>query len=91
MLPAFIIMISGLILRITAFFTAQSNFTHIVQTEKRKSHELVQHGVYRFFRHPSYTGFFYFSIASMIFIGNFICAVLFAVVLFFFFSERIEL
>jgi len=39
--------IFGLALRIMAFFTAQSNFTHMIQDEKRPTHVLITHGVYK--------------------------------------------
>jgi hypothetical protein len=32
-------------------------FNHLIQTQQRDSHVLIQHGVYRIFRHPSYVGF----------------------------------
>ena len=73
-----------------AFFTAKKNFTHIVASRKKKDHELVTHGVYKYLRHPSYTGFFYFSIFSMIMIGNFISAVGFGIGLTKFFRDRLE-
>lgn len=77
-------------MRVMAFFTAKSNFTHRVSSRKKESHRLVTHGIYSVFRHPSYTGFYYFSIASMLMIGNFGCAVLFTLVLSLFFENRIS-
>ena len=79
-------MIFGEGLRITAFFTAKSNFTHLVRYRKHPEHQLITHGVYSFFRHPSYTGFFYYSVASQLFVGNFISAVGFVFVLIKFFK-----
>jgi protein-S-isoprenylcysteine O-methyltransferase len=55
-----------------------------------EGHELVTNGVYSVFRHPSYTGYFYFSVGGQIFLGNVISSVLFAVVLVKFFRDRIE-
>lgn len=46
--------------------TGCTNFAHIVQTEKDKHHELVTHGVYSLFRHPSYVGWFYWSIGTQV-------------------------
>lgn len=76
-------------LRITAFFTCKSNFTHIVRYKKDKKHTLITNGVYSFFRHPSYTGYFYFSIGGQLMIGNFISAVAFFAALARFFHKRI--
>jgi protein-S-isoprenylcysteine O-methyltransferase len=81
MIPAFIIAIGSVIIRCLAFYTAKSNFTHQVAYKKKKRHELVTDGIYSILRHPSYTGFYYFSIFSMILIGNFICAILFGCML----------
>lgn len=63
-----------MILRIVAFFTAKSNFTHKVAYIYKKGHHLVTNGIYKYLRHPSYTGFFYNTIFSMVLIGNFISA-----------------
>ena len=69
-----------------AFFTAKSNFTHLVRYRKHAKHELVTHGVYSFLRHPSYTGYFYFAVAGQIFLGNWISAIGFFIVLSKFFN-----
>lgn len=53
-------------LRKAAMLTAGSNFNHIVQNEKAQSHVLVTSGVYAFFRHPSYVGWFYWSIGTQV-------------------------
>lgn len=79
-----------MLLRILAFYTAKSNFTHKVSFKKKESHELVTNGIYSVFRHPSYTGFFYYTIASMLLIGNWVSAFLFAMMLSYFFDDRIE-
>lgn len=79
-----------MVLRIMAFFTAKSNFTHKVSSSKKVSHKLVTNGVYSIFRHPSYTGFFYYTVASMVLIGNFVSAILFGLMLSVFFDDRIS-
>lgn len=73
-------------LRILAFFTCKSNFTHLVRFTRVKEHKLITIGVYSVFRHPSYTGYFYFSVFSQILIGNIVSSVLFFVVLSRFFN-----
>ena len=56
----------GECLRKAAMLTAGSNFNHIVQNEKAQSHVLVTGGVYSLFRHPSYVGWFYWSIGTQV-------------------------
>jgi protein-S-isoprenylcysteine O-methyltransferase len=46
--------VSGLALRLTAILTLRRFFTTRVTI--RADHEIVRHGVYRWLRHPSYTG-----------------------------------
>ncbi|KAJ8971636.1 hypothetical protein NQ317_015912 [Molorchus minor] len=58
------ICIAGEILRKVSIFTAGSSFHHLVQCEKSEDHVLVTHGVYKWFRHPSYVGWFYWSIGT---------------------------
>lgn len=56
---------------------------------KAASHELVTGGVYAYLRHPSYFGFFWWGLGTQLLLGNGICFVGYAVVLWRFFSERI--
>ncbi|CAI5998773.1 unnamed protein product [Closterium sp. NIES-65] len=46
-----------------AMVTARRSFTHAIQMEKRREHRLVTYGLYRWVRHPGYTGWFMWSIA----------------------------
>ncbi|KAM5320322.1 protein-S-isoprenylcysteine O-methyltransferase isoform 2-T5 [Glossophaga mutica] len=61
-----LMVIFGECLRKAAMFTAGSNFNHVVQNEKSETHTLVTSGVYAWFRHPSYVGWFYWSIGTQI-------------------------
>ena len=56
----------GEVLRKTAIYTAQHNFNHVVQSQKAKDHKLITHGVYKICRHPSYVGWFYWSIGTQV-------------------------
>lgn len=56
----------GELLRKAAIWTARDNFTHLVQQEKTQTHLLVTHGVYSWFRHPSYVGWFYWCIGTQV-------------------------
>ncbi|KAI8854635.1 Isoprenylcysteine carboxyl methyltransferase family-domain-containing protein, partial [Chytridium lagenaria] len=83
------IVVASQILRSSAMITAGANFTHIVADRQEQSHRLVIHGVYKFFRHPSYTGFFYWAIGLQLMMGNPIAAVGYMIALYKFFSNRI--
>ena len=61
-----IMCLCGEILRKLAILTARHNFNHLVQRTKTNDHELVTHGVYGLFRHPSYVGWFYWSIGTQV-------------------------
>lgn len=62
--------ICGEVLRKLAMFTAKHNFNHIIQSEKMDNHELIMYGVYKFCRHPSYVGWFYWCIGTQVRISN---------------------
>ncbi|KAM4702736.1 protein-S-isoprenylcysteine O-methyltransferase [Rhinophrynus dorsalis] len=85
-----IMVIFGETLRKCAMLTAGSNFNHIVQNEKSDSHTLVTSGVYSWFRHPSYVGWFYWSIGTQVLLCNPLCLVGYTLASWRFFRERIE-
>nr|XP_060614687.1 protein-S-isoprenylcysteine O-methyltransferase [Anolis sagrei ordinatus] len=85
-----LMVVFGDLLRKAAMLTAGSNFNHIVQNEKSDTHRLVTRGVYAWFRHPSYVGWFYWSIGTQILLCNPFCAVGYTLVSWRFFRERIE-
>lgn len=49
-----------------AMLTAGRNFTHLIQFQKRAHHELITHGIYSLFRHPSYVGWFWWSVGTQV-------------------------
>lgn len=85
-----ILMAIGQAVRTVGMIQAGSNFNHIVQVERREGHTLVQHGIYRFFRHPSYFGFFWWGLGTQLVLGNVVCFSGYAFVLWRFFSSRIK-
>ena len=85
-----VLVTGGELLRKLAMFTAGSNFTHIVQYRKRDGHKLVTQGVYSLFRHPSYVGWFYWSIGTQILLSNPVCLVGYAIATWRFFEDRIN-
>ncbi|KAJ8956884.1 hypothetical protein NQ318_014301 [Aromia moschata] len=83
------ICICGELLRKIAIFTAGPSFHHLVQSEKSKDHVLVTHGVFGWFRHPSYVGWFYWSIGTQILLLNPLCVPAYAIASWHFFKTRI--
>ena len=84
-----LLVVAGELLRKVAMITAASNFTHQVQCFKRKDHTLVTRGVYSLSRHPSYVGWFYWSVGSQLLLCNPVCFVGFLVATWKFFQDRI--
>ncbi|KAL4978599.1 Isoprenylcysteine carboxyl methyltransferase family-domain-containing protein [Aspergillus desertorum] len=84
------LMILGQAVRTLAMAQAGTNFNHTVQVERKEGHTLVQHGVYSVLRHPSYFGFFWWGLGTQLVLGNVVCLVGYAVVLWKFFSSRIH-
>jgi protein-S-isoprenylcysteine O-methyltransferase len=82
--------ICGELVRKSAMITAGKNFTHYISVSKSPHHELITHGIYSVFRHPSYAGWFYWAIGSQIMLLNPICVVLFTVISYKFFKDRIS-
>ncbi|ETO36156.1 isoprenylcysteine carboxyl methyltransferase, partial [Reticulomyxa filosa] len=81
----------GQITRSMAMYTAGNNFTHLIATEKQSTHCLITHGIYKYFRHPSYVGWFYWSIGTQLLLCNPICFIAFALASWNFFKARIPL
>jgi protein-S-isoprenylcysteine O-methyltransferase len=86
----FAMLIVGQCVRSTAMVQAGTNFSHTVQQQKRRGHELVTSGVYGWLRHPSYFGFWWWSLGTQVVLGNYVCFIGYAVVLWIFFGSRIE-
>merc|ERR1712228_186737 len=79
----------GQIVRTCAQFTAGINFTHQIAYYKKEHHELIKHGVYKWLRHPSYFGFFYFSIGSQLLLANPLSTLFYTIASWKFFADRI--
>ena len=76
-------------LRKLAMFHAGTNFNHLVQDYKHDDHELVTSGVFSYFRHPSYVGWFYWSLSTQLILCNPICFVAYGIASWHFFNERV--
>ncbi|XP_020799925.1 protein-S-isoprenylcysteine O-methyltransferase [Drosophila serrata] len=79
----------GEVVRKAAIITAGRSFTHLVQNEKHSDHKLITNGVYAYCRHPSYVGWFWWSIGTQIVLLNPICICIYTLVSWLFFHDRI--
>ncbi|KAK8881590.1 hypothetical protein M9Y10_004334 [Tritrichomonas musculus] len=80
----------GLYIRFSAILHAGKSFNHIIQTNKSPEHKLVTDGIYKYFRHPSYFGFFLFAVGTQVMLKNIFSVIGFIVVLWRFFDSRIR-
>ncbi|AQZ16712.1 STE14 (YDR410C) [Zygosaccharomyces parabailii] len=83
-------MIMGQMARTLAMCTAGGSFSHTVKTNRGEDHILIKQGIYKWIRHPSYFGFFWWAIGTQMILLNPISLVLFATVLWKFFRQRIK-
>lgn len=84
------IALGGQAIRTLAMVEAGDNFSHHIAEKKAPGHRLVTTGVYKYMRHPAYTGFFFWCLGSQLVLGNVACLGLFYKVLTGFFQERIK-
>lgn len=83
------VLIAGQYVRHASIATAGTSFNHIVQKKKKDDHVLITWGLYRWFRHPSYFGFYWWALGGQLLLGNAISTPIFALVLWQFFYHRI--
>lgn len=84
-----ICVVIGHFFRIGALFTGKTNFTHLISYEKKPEHILVTTGFYSLSRHPSYFGFYIWSVGTQILCCNPISIAGFTLVNYVFFRSRI--
>ncbi|KAM7202321.1 Isoprenylcysteine carboxyl methyltransferase family domain containing protein [Naviculisporaceae sp. PSN 640] len=85
-----ILVVVGQVVRSAAMIQAGPSFNHQVQHQKGDGHVLVTSGIYSVLRHPSYFGFFWWALGTQIVMGNVLSFVLYAAILWKFFSSRIR-
>ena len=90
LVAGFALLLVGQVVRTIAMAQAASNFNHHVQSRHQEGHVLVNTGLYRYLRHPSYFGFFWWGLGTQLVLGNMVCFVGYALVLWKFFSSRIK-
>ncbi|GMT05021.1 hypothetical protein PENTCL1PPCAC_27195, partial [Pristionchus entomophagus] len=84
-----VVTLGGEFLRKIAMVHAGSGFTHRLAISKRPDHRLCTSGVYSYFRHPGYVGWFVWCVGTQIMLGNPICTIAYALVTWKFFADRI--
>jgi protein-S-isoprenylcysteine O-methyltransferase len=84
------LVVLGQVVRSAAMATAGTNFAHQPARTRKDGHELVTAGIYGWFRHPSYFGFFWWALGTQLLVGNKVCFGAYAAVLWQFFSDRIR-
>ncbi|KAK4861341.1 hypothetical protein LT330_004257 [Penicillium expansum] len=90
LVAGFVLLLIGQVVRTIAMAQAASNFNHHVQSQHQEGHVLVNTGLYRYLRHPSYFGFFWWGLGTQLVLGNMVCFVGYSLVLWRFFSSRIK-
>ena len=85
----FSLCLCGGLLRACGEVQLGSNFNHSIETSLRNDHQLITSGIYSIFRHPAYTGWFYFSIGTQVLLMNPVCIVAYAAASWYFFYKRI--
>ncbi|KAI0638117.1 ICMT-domain-containing protein [Trametes polyzona] len=85
-----VLTVVGQALRSIAMIHAGTNFSHVLAFRKAQGHVLVTDGIYQWFRHPSYAGFFYWALGTQLVLQNPVSFVFFAAVLWRFFYRRIR-
>lgn len=84
-----IMVLTGELFRKLAMYTAGTNFNHYVQEKRKEDHVLVRKGVYALMRHPSYFGWFIWSVGTQILLANPLCTIAYAAASWKFFKSRI--
>jgi len=85
----FLICVGGQSIRTLAMYTAGTNFHHHIRETKSVGHNLVTWGIYSILRHPSYFGWFWWSIGTQILLFNPVSLILYTYASWQFFNRRI--
>lgn len=86
----FIFIIGGQFIRTYSMYNAGSSFNHYIQRELNQNHHLVTTGIYRYIRHPSYFGFWWWFIGLQLLVNNIFTLIIGTIILWKFFNNRIK-
>ena len=75
-----IMIITGEYVRKLAMYTAQHNFSHLIEEKPNEEHRLITNGIYKYFRHPSYVGWFCWACGTQVLLANPICFFIYLIV-----------
>ncbi|KAG5466342.1 hypothetical protein LSCM4_01490 [Leishmania orientalis] len=76
-------------IRVVSMLQCGSNFSLMIEDERRSSHQLVTHGLYRYLRHPAYFGWFWRTVCAQWIVANPLSAFAHTGVAWYFFRARI--
>ncbi|KAG5492723.1 hypothetical protein JKF63_01303 [Porcisia hertigi] len=76
-------------IRVVSMLQCASNFSLVIEEERRPTHQLVTHGLYRYLRHPAYFGWFWRTCCVQWILANPVSALAHAGVSWYFFRSRI--
>ena len=82
-------LVGGQVIRSVAMWTCGDSFSHVIKDQNADGKKLVTHGIYSYLRHPSYFGWFYWSIGTQLLLCNPICCVFYTYASWKFFAQRI--
>ena len=83
----FVLIIIGLIIRVTSILTLKKQFTYTVT--KVENHELIEHGLYKTIRHPGYLGQLIIFLGIAASLSNWLSVLLMIIPVFLGYSYRI--
>eukprot|EP00834_Sanchytrium_tribonematis_P003472 NODE_134_length_16603_cov_0.784052.p9 type:complete len:210 gc:universal NODE_134_length_16603_cov_0.784052:7760-7131(-) len=85
-----IVIVLGQFMRTWAMYSAKASFNHQIQKARAADHTLVTTGAFQISRHPSYLGFYLWTMGTQLLLCNYITSILFLIMLNQFFKARIE-
>ncbi|KAI4835074.1 protein-S-isoprenylcysteine O-methyltransferase [Plasmodium brasilianum] len=90
--------LAGFLLRIFGLIQCSKNFSFYVlhsdtlfKKYVKRKHDLVTWGLYKYMRHPCYTGWFYYALFLQLFLFNIICFILCFIISWTYFYRTIKL